>query len=243
MTITPQVARLVAPEAPREAQLMAARGAFPLPGDDLLTVLFVLCHRGDPELRREALRTLTSLPANLLVPVVGNSGLHPHLLDFVARVRPKDIPVMEPLLANPATPAATLVRLAAVAQGSLLSLIACNDLRLGQIPELAAALIANPHADRALKYRLGWTDPAEAAAAAAPPGQEEATEETDNYEPPEEADEDESTEAVAEETITPNTSRRCRWRWRTRSKWRSPGTRSGAIFSSRMPTNWSIRPC
>lgn len=159
LRVSPQVARIVNKEAPREVQLLAARGAIPLQGQDLLTALFFLFHGGDPELRQAVIATLTGLPPGILVPAVGNPDLHPHLLDFVARLRPKETVVMEPLLANPATPVATLVRLAAVAEGPLLSLIACNDQRLAQIPELAAALIANPHADRGLKFRLGWTEP------------------------------------------------------------------------------------
>ncbi len=42
LKVSSEVARIVKPGAPRDAQLAAARGALPLAGKDLLTVHFFL---------------------------------------------------------------------------------------------------------------------------------------------------------------------------------------------------------
>jgi hypothetical protein len=160
LKVSPDVAKIVTPGAPRSLQLMAARGALPLSGRDLVTALFFLCHRGDGEIRTQALKTIRELPAPVLTPTLHDAGTHPQLLDFVARNRLAEPAVMEPLLTNPAVGTATLVHVAGLATGPVLSLVAHNDRRLGEAPEIIAAILANPRADRALKFRLGWQDPA-----------------------------------------------------------------------------------
>lgn len=150
---------------------MAARGALPLSGKDLVTALFFLRHGADPEIKTQALATLKGLPATVLAPVMQDTSLHPRLLDFVAKLRLGDVAVMEPLLTNPAVSAATLAYVGGRAAGAVLSLVAHNDRRLKESPEIVAAILANPRAERALKFRLGWTD---APAPATLPGEEAA---------------------------------------------------------------------
>jgi len=91
----------------------------------------------------------------VLAPVVKNSEIHPQLLDFVARARIGDVVIMEPLLTNPAVSTETLVHVASRGEGGVLSLVAHNALRLQDSPEIAAAILDNPLADRAMKDRLG----------------------------------------------------------------------------------------
>ncbi len=167
--VTPEVARVVSKGTPRELQLMAARGALPLSGQDLVTILFFLCHGADVEVRSQALRTVRELPSTVLAPTVRNTEVHPQLLDFVARQRFADLTIMESLLTNPAVDTPTLVYVAGHAEGAVLSLVAHNDKRLLNSPEIVAALLANPQADRALKFRLGWWDPESQAVAAEEP--------------------------------------------------------------------------
>ncbi len=187
LRVSPQAARIVAPDAPRELQLNAARGALPLADGDQLTVLLFLCHGGDPEVRAAALETARDIPGEKLLAVTGNPGSHPQLLDFLARVRLRDLGAMETLLANPAVSTATLVRVAAAADSQILSLFAAQSQRLAAAPEVVAALCSNPRADRELKLRLGWRDPAAG------------TVETGNGEEEEAAGEEEAGDAEVEE--------------------------------------------
>lgn len=158
LKVSPQVARIVGPEAPRAAQLAAARGTVPLAGTDLLTALCFLCANADPEVKGEAVRTLRTLPVSILRPMVDDPALHPRLLDLLARVRPADLPLLERLIVHPGVSEATLIHLATHGDSAVLERLADNQLRL--TPTLVEAILANPRAERSLKFRLGWREPA-----------------------------------------------------------------------------------
>jgi hypothetical protein len=87
LRVSPEVARIVAPGAPREAKLDAARGALPLSAGDLVTALFFLCHGADTEIKTRALETFRGMSPAALRPVLESPELHPQLLDFAARWR------------------------------------------------------------------------------------------------------------------------------------------------------------
>lgn len=159
LKVSPDVARIVAKDASRELRLAAARGAVPLQADDLLCALLFLVHGKDGEIRTAALSCLKKLPVNVLRPVAADETTHPQVLDLIARYRHDELTVMETLLFNPALEDQTLIALAGFCTGAVLDLIANNDERLIQAPEIIDSLIANPHADRALKFRLGWQEP------------------------------------------------------------------------------------
>lgn len=159
LKVSAEVARILAQGAPRDLQLMAARGALPMAGKDLVTVLFFLLHGRDPDLRSQAQATLQDLPANVLVGVLGEADWPPQLLDYLARSRAEDRPLLEALLAHPALAEATLLVLAE-RSATAVELLAHNHLLQQRCPGLVAALLANPATDRETRFRLGWQDPA-----------------------------------------------------------------------------------
>jgi len=156
--VSPQAARIVGKEAPRDMQLSAARGALPLAAHDLITVLFFFVNSKDVELKKLAAVTLRELPVPVLKPVLTNAETHPHLLHLIARARYKDVVVMEELLQNPAVIDETFVFCASRVAEPLLSMIANNAQRLQQAPQLVQAILDNPHSDKALKFRFGWSE-------------------------------------------------------------------------------------
>jgi hypothetical protein len=156
LKVSPQVARIVAPGAPREVQLAAARGTLPLSGTDLLTALCFLCTNPDAELKGEAVRTLRTLPTSILLPVFDDPALHPRLIELLPRVRMTDVALMERVITHPAVNDATLLYLAARAEQPVLERLADNQQRL--TPAIVEAILANPHVERALKFRLGWSE-------------------------------------------------------------------------------------
>lgn len=160
LKVSPDVARIVARDAPRELRLAAARGAVPLKADELLCTLLFLVHGKDAEIRSAALACLKNLPVNVLQPVAADEDTHPQVLDLIARYRYDDLAVMEILLFNPALNDQTLIALAGHCDGAVLDLIANNDERLIQAPDIIDAMIANPRASRALKFHFGWQEPA-----------------------------------------------------------------------------------
>ena len=167
LKVSPDAARILAPGAPRDLQLMAARGALPLASRDLVTVLFFMLHGRDPELRSQAQTTLQELPSTVLAGVMGEADWPAQLLDYLARSRSEDRALLEVLLQHPALADSTLVALGERSAAAA-ELLVHNQLRLERCPGLVAALLANPATDRATKFRLGWQDPA----AALPPDPE-----------------------------------------------------------------------
>ncbi len=159
LKVSPAIARIVKPGAPRDAQLAAARGALPLASKDLLTVLFLLCGSHDLEIKKTAVKTLRQLPEKILVPVVQDDSLHPQLLDLLSRARMSDVELMAAVIMHPATSLKTLLNLAEKSLHGVLERLAGYQKLLHQYPQLVEAIIANPAAEKTLKFNLGWQDP------------------------------------------------------------------------------------
>lgn len=158
LKVSPEVARLVRPGAPRDAQLAAARGALPLAGKDFLTVLFFLCSSSDVEIKTSAVKTLRTLPGAILDAVLKDPTLHPQLLELLVRARIADTELMGSVIMHPSTAIKTLLYLASKADQDVLERLAENQNKLREHPELVEAIIANPNANKELKLRLGWQD-------------------------------------------------------------------------------------
>ncbi len=177
--VSPQVVRIVGNKAPRDLQLSAARGALPLDANDLLTVFFFFCNGKDQELKALARASLKELPVSLIAPVVSDSTASPQLLHFIVRERIKDQSLIEQVLQNPVTTIDTFLYCAKHCSVSILNMISENSERMLSSPDLVDVIINNPHADKALKFRLGWVDATleqNAAEPIAPPGPEESAE-------------------------------------------------------------------
>lgn len=159
LKVSPDAARILTQGAPRDLQLMAALGALPLAGRDLVTVLFFMLHGRDPELRSQAQTTLQELPSHVLAGVMREPDWPAQLLDYLARSRSEDRALLEVLLQHPALADATLLALGEHS-ATAVELLVYNQVRLESCPGLVEALLANPATDRATKFRLGWQDPA-----------------------------------------------------------------------------------
>lgn len=159
LKVSPEVARIVKPGAPRDAQLAAARGALPLAGKDLLTVLFFLCRSSDAEIKTSAVKTLRQLPATILTPLCKDKSLHPQLLDLMVRARMADEDLMGAVIMHPSVNVKTLLYLADKAGPGVLERLAGHQNMLAEHPEVVGAILANPAAPKVLKFKLGWQDP------------------------------------------------------------------------------------
>ena len=159
LKVSPEVARVVKPGAPRDAQLAAARGALPLSGKDLLTVLFFFCRSSDAELKKVAVYTLRGLPGSILSAVLKDLTLPSQLLELLVRVRIADAELMGSVVAHPSVASRTLLYLANKAGKDVLERLSENQNMLRDHPEIVEAILANPNADRELKVRLGWHEP------------------------------------------------------------------------------------
>ncbi len=159
LKVSSEIARIVKPGAPRDVQLAAARGALPLAGKDLLTVLFFLCNNRDAEIKKSAIKTLRQLPETILTPVLKDESLHPQLLDLLVRARMSDVELMAEVIMHPSTSLNSLLNLAKKSPPGVLERLAAHQKLLDQNPQLVEALIANPAVEKALKFKLGWQAP------------------------------------------------------------------------------------
>jgi hypothetical protein len=153
LTLSPQAERYARQDAPREARLMAARGALPLPPVDLATVLFALMHDPDAEVKSTARESLESLPENVIEPVL-TGAIHPAVLSHLARACRDDEGRCEKLALNSATDDTTISFLATLPFKGVVEIVANNQERMLRAPEIVDALGSNPLTGRSVIDRI-----------------------------------------------------------------------------------------
>lgn len=128
-------------------------------GPNLVTALFVFYNGENQELRDEALNTLRTLPAQILLAALAEPELHFAIIDLIVRLRYRDELVMEAAMVHPMVGIKSLLFLAEHSSGGVLDRLSHNDQLLRQAAVLREIICNNPHADRAMKLRLGWVEP------------------------------------------------------------------------------------
>ncbi len=182
--IPAEVARIMSKWGGHNVRLAAARGALPMSGPNLVTVLFVFYHGENDELKAEALSTLQTLPAQILLTALSQQELHPSIIDLIVRLRYRDSVVMQEALKHRMIGIKSLVFLAENSSGDVLDMLSHNDEVLRKSDVLRVAVINNPNADKAMKLRLGWVEPVvESEPAAVEPRGGVASEDGDAEEP------------------------------------------------------------
>ncbi|MCW8859957.1 MAG: hypothetical protein OQK97_09705 [Deltaproteobacteria bacterium] len=168
--IPAEVAKIMSKWGGHSVRLAAARGALPMSGPNLVTVLFVFYHGENEELKNEAYSTLKTLPAQILLAALGQQELHPSIIDLIVRLRFQDAVVMQTALAHRMIGIKSLMFLAENSSGDVLDMLSHNDQIIRKADALRVAIINNPHADKVMKLRLGWVEPVQEPA---PPVKEE----------------------------------------------------------------------
>jgi hypothetical protein len=159
MKIPAEVAKIMSKWGGHSVRLAAARGALPMSGPNLVTVLFIFYHGNNEELKKESFETFKTLPAKILLSALQNPELHFSVIDLIVRVRYRDSVVMETALAHPEISLRSLQFLAEKSSGDVLDMLSHNDQLLLKVPVLKEAIIGNPNADKVMKLRLGWVEP------------------------------------------------------------------------------------
>lgn len=167
-----EVAKIMSKWGGHSVRLAAARGALPMSGSNLVMVLFVFYNGDNPELKEEALSTLQTLPAKIILSALSLSELHPAIIDLIVHLRYEDEVVMQTVLAHPMTGIRSLLFVAENSSGQVLDMLADHDEILRKSDSIRKAIINNPNADKVTRMRLGWVEPQEKAK----PAEEEETE-------------------------------------------------------------------
>ena len=157
--IPAEVAKIMGKWGGHSVRLAAARGALPMSGPNLVTVLFVFYHGENQELKTEALSTLKTLPAQILLAALGQPELHPSIIDLIVKLRYQDSVVMQVALVHRMIGIKSLLFLAENSSGDVLDMLSHNDEVLRKTDVLRTTIINNPHADKLMKLRLGWVEP------------------------------------------------------------------------------------
>ena len=153
----PVVKAIIEGTAPRPAILAAARGALPLPQNDLLEVLVAFVRSNDTEAAEHARVTLSSQDNEMLENSVRSADVADSVLDYFADQTTLKL-VQEGIVTNPKTPIATIVRFAQTTiNGDLLERIALNQQLLIQSPAIIDAIIANPNRTSEAERRASET--------------------------------------------------------------------------------------
>ncbi len=135
--------RFADPEAPLDSRLMAASGALPLPGPQLVSVLVALSQDPDAGVRDKATASLRNLPERVIDPAL-DAKLHAAVLGSCAELYRENGARLERIALNPATTDETCTLLAALPHPRVVEILAQNQVRLLRCSQLVEALGENP---------------------------------------------------------------------------------------------------
>ena len=88
-------------DAPRDTRLQAARGEITVSGNDLVTLQYFLAHDSDPEVRSAAIQSLRAMTEPQVLEIADSAGVHPKILDVLARLHYPNQAIAEKLLSHP----------------------------------------------------------------------------------------------------------------------------------------------
>lgn len=141
---SPVVAAIRNGAAPAPAKMAAARGALPLPPEDLLEVFVVLSQDQNEELRTTALKSLNEFDVARMKQIVSLKETPADVLQYLCAWRSGKAEVYEALVLNDATPDQGIKELARWnKEATVLELIAINQERMIRFPDIIAALLDN----------------------------------------------------------------------------------------------------
>jgi hypothetical protein len=138
---------------PRDLRLLAAQAALPLKTEDLIELLHHLLSDGDAEIAATALKTLTAVSIDEMLPVLRAKETPPAVLGWA--VGGRDEPrLRDAVLLNVSTPDEAIEQVASRLSEAHAELVVINQVRLLRRTTLLEALEANPSLSNDQKRRL-----------------------------------------------------------------------------------------
>ena len=141
----PIVQAIVSGTAPPQARMAAARGLLPLPQNELIEVLVVLCQGEDTEVAEAAQATIAEQEAETLLSVASSAETSANVLGYLARRAKAGRAVQEAVALNPRTTDDSIAALASnTSDAAVLELITINQQRMIRAPAIMEAVLSNP---------------------------------------------------------------------------------------------------
>ena len=158
VSANPVVKALIEGNAPRPAQVAAARGMLPLPESDLLEVLVTFARSSDSELAEHAAASLRTQDDGLLTGLLASAEAPVHVLGYFAELNNASSKAHEAVVRNTNTPVDSILKLArSTRNGELLELLALNQQMLIRTPALIDAILANANRTSEAERRAAET--------------------------------------------------------------------------------------
>jgi len=151
----PLVERILGGTVPEAIRMSAARGALPIPMNDLLYLQICLLQDEDAGIAAAAGESLDKVDSDGILPVLRDPACDPLVLDHFARSGRLTGAALEAAVAHPSLTDAALESLAASGDEMTLNLIVTNEVRLIAAPGLVEVLRANPNLSTDNRRRLG----------------------------------------------------------------------------------------
>ena len=101
LKLTAAAAAYAGKDVPRDTKLLAARGEITVSGNDLVTLQYFLAHDSDPEVRAAAIQSLRAMTEPQVLDITDSAGVHPKILDVLARLHYPNQAIAEKLLSHP----------------------------------------------------------------------------------------------------------------------------------------------
>jgi hypothetical protein len=120
-----------------------ARGAAPLPADELLILMVHLAADPDTEVAAEAAKTIAGLQEENILVLVKSHQCDRSVVEYLAR-RSVSAPILEAIILNPSTPATVIGELANRVPEALMEVILYNRVRILECPAILENLKLNP---------------------------------------------------------------------------------------------------
>jgi hypothetical protein len=146
--------RVLQPGAPDALRLGAARGALPIPPQDLVPLQVRLLADPDPAVAEAARASLDALPAESLAALLQNPDCDAVLVDHAACSGRLDGEGLAQAISHPAITDAALETIASGGTEEMLGLLINNEIRLIRLPHLLGLLRANPKLSGEQRRRL-----------------------------------------------------------------------------------------
>ncbi len=137
------VLRNAGPKAPAPLKLMTARGMAPMPPKELVTAQFVLTFDPDEKVNKAAKKSLAGLDERIANAVLSDTTVDPYVLGALASLHAANDAYAEKLLLNPKTPSLAFVDVAAGCSEAISEIIANNQARILEEPEIVRSLASN----------------------------------------------------------------------------------------------------
>ncbi|MDR0842127.1 MAG: hypothetical protein LBP68_01755 [Acidobacteriota bacterium] len=136
---------VISGHAPKNVRLLMARGAAPLPAEEMLELLVHLRNDPDEEVSSQAVGTLASWKEDEVLALLRSKNCPAVVLDYFADPQRSE-EFLQTIIANPATSGGVIARLATDASPLLLDAILDNRTRILDFPAILEGVRRNPAA-------------------------------------------------------------------------------------------------